>query len=308
MLKIVLTPLDGTPESASILPLASTLSRAVGARLRLLRVVPENRPLRASTPDPIREAADDLERVSAELQKESGLVVATAVRQGEPSAQIVEEILASATDMVVMATHGRSGLQRAIIGSVAERTLVASPVPVLLQRPGGKRVKVIKTLLVPVDGSPGGALALGAAAALARSTRARIVVLQVVVPLGILLARSGAMVQTYYDPAWDDEALSSARSYVTGLASHLQRDGLDAEGRVAEGLEVVETIDDTAEHAEADVIVMSTHALTGAARAVLGSVADAVVRTAGHPVLLVRRETAARLVEPQSAPRDHHLQ
>lgn len=44
---------------------------------------------------------------------------------------------------------------------------------------------------------------------------------------------------------------------------------------------------------------MSTHALTGVARTVLGSVADALVRTAGHPVLLVRQETAARLVESQ---------
>ncbi len=68
-----------------------------------------------------------------------------------------------------MATRGRSGLQRAIIGSVAERTLVASPVPVLLQRPGGKRVKVIKRLLVPVDGSPGGALAQCAGVSLNRA-------------------------------------------------------------------------------------------------------------------------------------------
>jgi nucleotide-binding universal stress UspA family protein len=82
------------------------------------------------------------------------------VRQGEPAAQIVEEILAASVDLVAMATHGRSGLQRAMLGSVAERTLERSPVPVLVQRPGGKRVTEIRTLLVPVDGSPGGALAL----------------------------------------------------------------------------------------------------------------------------------------------------
>src|SRR5438093_160441 len=96
------------------------------------------------------------------------------------------------------------------LGSVAEGTLEHSPVPVLVQRPGGKHVTAIKTLLVPVDGSPGGALALGSAVVLARATRARIVLMQVVVPLAFALTLSDAsMAPAYYDPAWDEEMLSS---------------------------------------------------------------------------------------------------
>lgn len=71
---------------------------------------------------------------------------------------------------------------------------------------------------------------------------------------------------------------------------------IDAEGRVAQRQTVVESIGETANAVDADIIVMSTHALTGLARAVLGSVADTLVRSAGHPVLLLREETAARLV------------
>lgn len=223
-----------------------------------------------------------------------------AVREGEPSARIVDEILAADADLVIMATHGRSGLERAMLGSVTERTLAHSPVPVLLQRPGGKHVTAIGKLLVPVDGSPGGALALGTALALARSTRARIVLVQVVVPLALALATSwGAMMPTYIDPAWDEEALTSAQAYVTGLANRLHKVGIDAEARVEQGQRVDETIVGTADKVAADIVVMSTHALTGVARAILGSVADALVRTAGHPVLLVRQETVARLVESQ---------
>jgi len=304
MLKTVLIALDGTPESADVLPVASALAGAVGARLRLLRIVPERAPHGTNAPDALTEASSYLERIAASLQKDAGLTVDSVVRQGEPAAQIVEEILAAGVDLVAMATHGRSGLQRAMLGSVAEGTLEHSPVPVLMQRRGGKHVSAIRTLLVPVDGSPGGALALGSAVVLARATRARIVLLQVVVPLAFVMARSGVgatMAPVYYDPAWDEEVLSSAQGYVSGLATRLQRTGIDAEARVVQGQDVLSSIIETTDQVDPDLIVMSTHALTGAARAVLGSVADGVVRTAGHPVLLVRQQSAARLLEPEAA-------
>jgi nucleotide-binding universal stress UspA family protein len=170
MLNTVLIPLDGTPESADVLPVASALAGAVGARVRLLRVVPAAGPHHPDTPNATQEATDYLDRIAAPLQKDAGLATQSVVRQGEPAAQIVEEILAAGVDLVAMTTHGRSGLQRAMLGSVAERTLEHSPVPVLVQRLGGRRVTEIGTLLVPVDGSPGGALALGSAVALAHAT------------------------------------------------------------------------------------------------------------------------------------------
>jgi nucleotide-binding universal stress UspA family protein len=304
MLNTVLIPLDGTPESADVLPVASALAGAVGARVRLLRVVPAAGPHHhPGIPNATQEATDYLDRVSAALRKDAGLATQSVVRQGEPAAQIVQEILAAGVDLVAMTTHGRSGLQRAMLGSVAERTLEHSPVPVLVQRPGGRRVTEIGTLLVPVDGSPGGALALGSAVALAHATHARVVLLQVVVPLAFVIARSGVgatMGPVYYDPAWDEELLTSAQGYVSGLAARLQRNGINAEGRVVEGQDVLMTITETTDQVDPDLIVMSTHALTGAARAVLGSVSDGVVRTTGHPVLLVRQETAARLLEPEA--------
>jgi nucleotide-binding universal stress UspA family protein len=61
-------------------------------------------------------------------------------------------------------------------------------------------------------------------------------------------------------------------------------------------------VDETADEVDADLVVMSTHALTGPVRTLLGSVADAVVRTGRHPVLLVKRETAGRLAQPAAQP------
>jgi len=94
--------------------------------------------------------------------------VEVRVRTGHPAAEIVAAARATSADIIVMATHGRVGLQRAFAGSVTEHVIAASPVPVLVLKPGGKRMAALKRLLVPVDGTAGGALALGVASALAR--------------------------------------------------------------------------------------------------------------------------------------------
>jgi nucleotide-binding universal stress UspA family protein len=154
----------------------------------------------------------------------------------------------------------------------------------------------IRTLLVPVDGSPGGALAVGAALGLARATHAKIVLVQVVVPLMAYALGTGYDgVYGLVDPGWDEEARAAANEYVEGLANRLVRAGVSAEGRVVDAavgspsLVIADALGQAAGEMSADMIVMSTHALTGPARTALGSVADAVVRGSHRPVMLMRR-------------------
>jgi nucleotide-binding universal stress UspA family protein len=287
MFKKLLAPLDGSGESAVALPLARTLAKATGAEILLLRVIPEQ----LLGPEPVAqaEAENSLAAIAKELAA-AGVRVSTAVQAGaNPAAEIVTAAQRHGADLIVMATHGRAGLARAVLGSVAERVTAESPVPLVLLRPGGDRVAHLTTLLVPVDGSPGGSLALGLAVPLARPSGARIVLLDVV---GSVLQYAGVMAISTTaltpDPAWDDEALAAARGYVERLAARLQQAGISAEGRALLG-RTGETIVDTADAVGADLIVMSTHALTGPARTILGSTADEVVRTARRPVLLLRR-------------------
>jgi nucleotide-binding universal stress UspA family protein len=289
MFSKLLLPLDGSPEAAAAVPAARTLARATGAAVRLVRVVPEDQAERFAP------AAAELDAVARELGA-SGVETTANVRLGPPDDGIVAEAEQTGADLIVMATHGRSGLGRAILGSVADGVVSHGPVPLLLLRPGGHRLSRLGTLLVPLDGSPGGALALGVALGLARSTGARVVLLEVAVPLVSYALGSGAVDGfAYMDPAWDEEARAAARSYVTGMAERLRRAGVAAEARLADAgvggpsLVVAEAIGETADDVGADMIVMSTHALTGPARTLLGSVADAVVRGARRPVLLIRR-------------------
>lgn len=279
--KKLLVPLDGTAQSAVALSLARTIARATRAVVILLEVVP---PRMVGAGAAARTARKTLPDVAHELGA-GELRVASVVREAAaPGDVILQEAAERGVDLIIMATHGRGGLTRTVLGSVAERVVVDSPVPVLLLRPGGHRVTRIQRLLVPVDGTPKGALALGLAVPFAKATGARIVLLQVV-PRGLEFA---ALEGNVIDLVADDEALAGAGQYVSGLADRLQRAGLTAEGRAVVGLPS-ETIVRTATELEADVIVMSTHALTGPARAVLGSTADEVVRTGDRPVLLVRQ-------------------
>jgi nucleotide-binding universal stress UspA family protein len=109
----------------------------------------------------------------------------------------------------------------------------------------------------------------------------------------VFAAEYGAEVVLPPDPSWDTEALEGARRYVQGLASRLRDLGIEAEGRAVIGAPAA-AIAAAAEEVEADLIVMSTRALTGPLRTALGSTADEVVQSAGRPVLLVRRRGAAQ--------------
>ncbi len=285
MFEHVLVPLDGTPQSAAALPLARTVALATGGTIRLLRViVPQVQGF--DEPEP---AATEryLTQIAAELAS-SGVRVETVVRQSDATeAAILDEVQASGADLLVMAPHGRRNLQRALFGGVTQAVVAGSPIPVLVVRPGGHRTTHFSTLLVPVDGTPGGAVALGLAVPIARAIQGRLVLLKVVQSFSYAMGDLGT-VPAGSDLAWDDEALASARSYVESLASRLQNDGIEASGRAVLG-RAAETIVETANEVGADLIVMSTQALTGPARAILGSTAEAVVRTAQRPVLLVRQ-------------------
>jgi nucleotide-binding universal stress UspA family protein len=213
---------------------------------------------------------------------------------------ILQQSRDQSADLVIMRTHGRAGVERAVLGSVTQRVLAESGVPVMLMRPGGRRLGHIRKLLVPIDGSPGGSLALGTALQLAKSTGASIKLLEIAVPLPTWAWAGDAYgSMAYYDPAWDEEALVSARTYVAGIVSRLRAANVDAEGEARQEPYVAEAIASAAAEADADLIVMSTRALTGPARALLGSTADAVVRRAQCPVLLTHRTDTS-----QDAPLD----
>jgi nucleotide-binding universal stress UspA family protein len=287
--------LDGSAESNAALPLARTLARAKNASITLLRVVSHDDP-RSS-----RVAASNLQWVATELE-ESKIQVDSVVRHGRVADAILAEVRARLVALVVMRTHGRSGVERAVLGSVADQVLTHSPVPVVLLRTGERRVTGINRLLVPVDGSPGSSIALGQAVALAQATGASIKLVHVTVPVALqsmVTYDLGGM--GYYDPHLDDDELVSASRHIDGLVGQLRQAGVQADGEALMASSAARAIADSAERFVADLIVMTTRALTGPARTLLGSVANGVVRTAPCPVLLLHQTQEPALTTPAGA-------
>jgi nucleotide-binding universal stress UspA family protein len=146
---------------------------------------------------------------------------------------------------------------------------------------------------VPVDGSADSLLGVGMASNLARSAGAAIGLLRVVVPLPLWIfdPTLGLNTGPLIDPRWDEDRRENAEHYVRQLAQRLVDSGLEAGADAVLG-EPAASIAEYADQEGMDLIVMSTHTRGGPARALLGSVADAVVRNAHQPVLLVNRASA----------------
>jgi nucleotide-binding universal stress UspA family protein len=141
----IVCTLDGSPKSREILPFAQSLALLLGARVTLLRVIPLQFPLTSTfTSHGTREslgqedqtvaARESLEAEAASL-RDSGLEVATEVLGGaHPPDGILDFAERSSADLIAMATHGRGGVARFILGSVADKVIRGGSIPVLLHR------------------------------------------------------------------------------------------------------------------------------------------------------------------------------
>jgi nucleotide-binding universal stress UspA family protein len=147
----------------------------------------------------------------------------------------------------------------------------------------------LKLILVPVDGSPESLLGVSTASRLARTAHAAVVLLRVVVPLPLWIYDPSLGLNTgpLIDPRWDADRRENAEAYVRQLARQVANSGLEAGADAILG-EVAPAIAEYADQESVDLIVMGTRAR----RAVLGSVATEVARTAHQPVLLINRDTA----------------
>ena len=149
MYRQILVPLDGSEFAAQVLPHVETLAHCTGAGIVLLRVtvfayegaspaadmagfIPVLRP--EEREDVRKEAEDYLKQVSKDLRSR-GLQVSTVVRDGNAGDVIVELAHGEEVDLIAMSTHGRTGLGRALFGSVAEQVLRGAGKPLLLIRP-----------------------------------------------------------------------------------------------------------------------------------------------------------------------------
>jgi len=194
-------------------------------------------------------------------------------RYGHAAECITESARTRHVDLIVMATHGRTGPGRWVLGSVAESVVATSPVPVLVQRAWqplfGKALLSDKPkVIVPLDGSTFAEMALEAAASLAEDLGAKLI-----------------LVSVEEDPAGLDAAQPYLSMVRTRLAEKFPQLAIDTDVRVGDAAFGIEQM--VAQH-EAALVVMATHGRGGAMRSILGSVAGKLVQQCDVPVVLLR--------------------
>jgi nucleotide-binding universal stress UspA family protein len=291
MFNRILVPLDGSAFAEAALPAAFTLARQSNGEVRLVCA------LEPIADDPGFSAFDAADRESAARYlakvkniKASGSngMVSTSLRTGHAVAEIAAEAKEWGADVIVMATHGRSGLSRAWMGSVADRCIRTAKCPVLAVHPtesGAARELATKQVVVPLDGSPLAEAALPYGVALAKHCR---------VPLVLLEALT---LPPFVDPSYLPESIidrsSQVSAYLKGHLNRLRGEGVDVTESVVADKSVAHAILD---RAEGDLVVMSTHGRTGLDRAFFGSVADKVIRGATGSVLVIPAQGSLRPV------------
>ena len=285
-MKRILVPLDGSPLAEAILPVVEEWAKEEEVEAILLRAVLVHHLLGGDDTEAqmrvVGEGEAYLKAVADRLDRRGLKGVRWAVWYGEPVWSITKAAALNDADLIAMATHGRGGLSRLLLGSVASGVVRSVQVPVLLIR-GQSAWKPWATgkVLVPLDVSEASEGILPVAERLARWRDVTIILFQVVEPLP-----SPADTSTRLDE-WMGVRGKDAKRYLAKVAEPLRDKGLRVECAVRFG-RAAETIAAFAAEERVDLIAMVTHGRSGLGRLFFGSVAEGVLRSAAVPVLVLK--------------------
>ena len=323
MFQRILVPLDGSARAERALPVAANLANARNATLVLLRVVPDLLDVggymipavatdTGATEREEFEARDYLSAI-AKTHPLHGVRVEQVVGFGVPAQVILDTIKSSGIDAIIIGSHGRTGLSRWVMGSIAQAVVRHSSAPVLLLRQQGPSLDDVDghgrpfRILVPLDGSELAEAALGPAQIMGEAFA----------PSGVYelhVARVIPFLNTASPDALRDTARAEATAELNRVAQRLNAltngkakvttsviteiDVADALARMTRSGELVtgSLISDGC-----DLIAMATHGRTGLARLAIGSVTERVLSATVAPALIIRPERMKLEAQPTGA-------
>lgn len=282
MFERILLPLDGSPTGEAILPQVRRILHHQDAEVIVLRAV--HLPLTLAegaygyTSGAVEaEAKSYVQRIADRLLQD-GARARGLVRVGPSAEAILEAAAEEKATLVAMSTHGRTGLARWVFGSVTEKVVRSSDVPVLVTRsfrpadggppaPAPPEELPLRQILVPIDGSEVSLAILPYVIKVARLFRSQVSLLYVVEGVG---------------------RKDSVTAEMKGPLEKLRLAGVPAEPVIQMG-DPASAILDTCRRLPADMIALTTHGRSGVPRWTLGSVTEKVLRAASVPLLIVRR-------------------
>jgi nucleotide-binding universal stress UspA family protein len=315
MFERILVPLDGSERATQALSVAARIARATGGSILLTQVIVPIvydgvglAPSPIVTPEVIEMDQQDAESYLKEVAASpvlAGIATSCEVLFGFPAQQILRYAREQAVDLIVINSHGRTGLTRWVLGSVAQQVTHESATPVLVLREGGfvlpgahpEMLSRPVCALVALDGSDLAEAVLEPAAnlvsALSTPTAGALHLMRVVKSVSTSSA-SGAAAQM------NEEAVEEVKAYLAAIKARLQEQFPEHDLAISWLVTLNEDVagdlisaaqtqsEGEAGRKEADLIAMSTHGRGGFARLVMGSITERVLETSRLPMLIVR--------------------
>jgi nucleotide-binding universal stress UspA family protein len=289
----ILVPLDGSANAEKALPHARALARTLGIPITLIAVIEtvadfspvKTRYLDTLVENAMKNSEEYLKKISKTF---SGSGIQFRVEKGRAEDAIITNAAADSGTLIMMASHGRSGLNRWLLGSIAEKVVRGAHNPVLVVRaneePSSEGETVPDSIMVPLDGSP-----------LAESVLLYVVELAKAFHAKVTLLRSYSLKQVIfnfeeYTPDLDElkgELKWEAMSYLDEKVTELKSRGLiDVFCSVIEG-DAAEIIIEMGKGTPNTLIAMSTHSGSTIKHRILGSVTEKALRHANNPILTI---------------------
>lgn len=294
----MLIPLDGSKTAEDVLPYARRLAADARVAVELLGVVEmaeiaediaSNQAAYAGAlvREAVRNSTEYLEKLAQTFHNGK---VRCNVQQGRPEDIIIAAASADRATLIAMATHGRSGVTRWLLGSVTEKVLRGTVNPLLVVRASGNPKTdgeaALRSVIVPLDGSDVAETILSPVAALAKALDLQVLLIRV---YGLPLPTYGG--DDYYVPDYlelKDQIRDEAEGYLNSRANLLRAQGVAEVSTVVIEGSAADAIIDLARKTPDNLVALSPHGRSGLQRWVLGSVTEKVVRHCQDPVLIVR--------------------
>lgn len=301
-IKNIILPTDFSLNADAALPYAVELARQHGGTIHLLHVSEHEAGdafisgivlgVSAWIASHRKELSEKLTATARQIEGDYGVKVSATVVPGRAAKEIARFAAEKRADMVVIATHGRTGPSRLLMGSIAERVVRLSSTPVLTVRPGevlpGEGC-TFKTILLTTDFSDNAAAAEPYAVELAKKRGGKILLAHVVedtIYYANAAGLEGAGVAAIED--WIKSVAAESDRMLREKAASLTRDtGLSVEPVQLVG-NIAEQLLNVAKARGVELIAMSTHGYSGFSHLMFGSVAERIVRTSTVPVLSIK--------------------
>lgn len=295
MYKKMLVPLDGSSAAEIVLPYVEEIATKLSTEITLVSVS------ESSATDVDNLYRSYLEHIARQVKhqlKDWGakeeLKVHTGVLLGKPDGEILRFADEHDVGLIAMAGRSSSGQGPSLLGNIAASVLRTTSKPLLLIRvPASsdalQQKRLVKRILVPLDGSSVGEAAIACTEAMARAFGAEVVLIQIMEPVITWAGFEGSV--SYATPQDEESRKAAAMAYLASVGKPLKESGISTSIAVGFGSSADQIID-YAEANAIDLIAMSSHGRSGIGRWVFGSVTSKVLRAGDTPVLVVRATKA----------------